>query len=220
MSNNLNIRGLYMVIAVLVGAILVVAVYIVISSLLAGQPLTQANTAASTDGITRIDPPIEVPPFTLTAADGTFFNSAQLLGRPVLLSFGFTHCPDICPLTLRDFRRVHAALGDHIHLLWISVDGERDTPAVMTRRFQQLEVEDIVIGLTGQPAAVRTMGQPLGLDFIYSEPNESGFYNVDHTASYFLLDAQGRWIRRFAFGTDLPTLLAELEIILQQTPQG
>ncbi len=216
MSNNLNLRWLFVIIGLLVGAILLVAAYIVASALLADEQQPQAATA---DGITRIAPPIEVPPFILTALDGAPFDSSQLLGRPVLLAFGFTNCPDICPLTLRDFRRVHDALGDRIHLLWISVDGERDTPDVMTRRFRQLEVENIVIGLTGQPDAVRAMGQPLGLDFVYSEPNESGFYNVDHTASYFLLDSQGRWIRRFAFGTDLPTLLAEVESVLQQ-PTG
>jgi protein SCO1/2 len=83
---------------------------------------------------TPIDPPRPLADFTLPSQDGTPLSLSALHGKYVLLFFGYTHCPDVCPTTLTDFVQVKRALGaaaSQVRFVFISVDGERDTPPVL-----------------------------------------------------------------------------------------
>lgn len=173
------------------------------------------------DGVTRITPPVTVPAFTLTDLNGDSFNSSTLAGKTVVLAFGFANCPDICPLTLRQFAQLRenlGALAEDVQFVWISIDGNRDTPAALTTRFRQYAVLDDVIGLTGDPDVIRQAFAPLGLDFIYGTAAADGNYDVDHTSSTFLLDQQGRWVMRFVFGTQRSLIEQAIREEIAQTP--
>ena len=210
-ENNL----LFGSIALLIAAIIIVALVIIVR----GFTQQNAHELLSDDfsGVTPIVPPISTGNWTLIDLEGNEFAALALNGKPTLLSFGFANCPDICPLTLREFQQVQNTLGtnsDAVNFAWISVDGNRDTPENISAKLQQLGVQDFVIGLTGDPEDVRLMGQPFGLNFVYGEPNEAGYYTVDHTSSYFLLDAQGNLVVRFAFGVDRARIVEEIEKLL------
>ena len=168
------------------------------------------------DGAIRIEPPIDLPDITLSNQDGAPFKLSDLRGRYVLLAFGFTNCPDICPLTLSDFQQVRNMLGDRgeaVAFGFVSVDGRRDSPAVLRSYFEFREL-DGVIALTGSEETVRAFGAPLGLSFEVSGDVSAGAYSVNHSAGSFLLDTRGRWIMRFQFGLPPDQIAAELRALL------
>jgi protein SCO1 len=216
-----TMKWIWILVSLLIGAIVVVSGIIVINTMQntpSTQPSQQQDEAFN--GVKIISPAQPAQDFTLIDTTGQGFTRAQLLGKPTLFSFGFTHCPDICPTTLNTFRQIQRTLatqGDAVNFVFISVDGERDTPEVLLSKLQQLGVDDFVIGLTDTPNAVRDFGNPYGLDFIYGKADEAGNYNVDHTASYFLLDKTGNWIRQYAFGLD-KTLIEQDLLALLATP--
>ncbi len=174
--------------------------------------------AAAFDGILAIDPPVDLPPFVLTDSKGRSVRLADLRGGHTLLTFGFTHCPDICPLTLNDFARIRRLLGDlteHITFVFVSVDGKRDTPEALRQYFEFRQLHDIS-ALTGDEASVRALGQPFGLAFEISDEGRSGGYLINHTTGAFLLDPAGRWIKRYQFGVPPDTIAAELRTLLKR----
>ncbi|MDE2637716.1 MAG: SCO family protein [Chloroflexota bacterium] len=170
------------------------------------------------NGVIRIEPPIELPEFTLTSQDGDPTSLRDLRGQFVLLTFGFTNCPDICPLTLSEFQLVKGLLGDHSHevaFVFISVDGSRDKPDVL-RNFLDYRKLDEIIGLTGAEIDVQAAGEPLGLSFERSGETSPGSYSVNHSAGSFLLDRRGRWIMRYQFGLPPETIAADIQAIITQ----
>src|SRR5690606_34530407 len=112
---------------------------------------------------------------------------------------------------------IHDELGadaGRVNFVFISVDGNRDTPDRLSRYFTLRSVEDFVIGLTGEPEDVRRIGVDYGVKFEYETPDSNGAYNVDHTAGYFLLDAQNQWVMRYAFGTDSAIVIEDLQAMI------
>jgi len=218
-SKRNNLTWLYLLIGGLISAIILVAGYILFLSLTEPQTMTASTAFVQTsadNGVTEIEPPIEVGDFTLTDQNGEELSLSDFQGKPVLMTWGFTHCPDICPLTLGEMRQIHEELGeqgDDVNFVFISVDGNRDTPAVLNTYFRVLNVP-FVHGMTGDPDAVREIGSPLGVDFAYTEPDDSGFYTVNHTAGMFLLNEDGNWIRRYTYGIERSTLVADLRDVL------
>ncbi|MBE0689844.1 MAG: SCO family protein, partial [Anaerolineae bacterium] len=94
----------------------------------------------SSGGAARVTPPYHVSDFTLTSKTGEPMSLSDLHGKPTMLMFGYTHCPDVCPLTLAQYEQVKGVLGDtanDVNFLFISVDGERDTPEVVTDYLEQ-----------------------------------------------------------------------------------
>lgn len=174
--------------------------------------------SASVDGILAIDPPLDIPAFELTDSYGNTVRLDDLRGRHTLLTFGFTHCPDICPLTLNDFAWIQRQLGEtaeEVAFVFISVDGKRDTPAALRRYFEFREYSDIS-ALTGDEASVLALGEPFGLAFEISDEHQSGAYLINHTSGSFLLDEAGRWIKRYQFGVPPDAMLADLNSLLDQ----
>lgn len=156
-------------------------------------------------GISAITPPRAVADFTLTAQTGEPFTFSDLRGKAVLLVFGYTHCPDVCPMTLMEMNRVRDQLGadaDRVAFVFVSVDGDRDTPAWLNTYFNTRGINDYMIGLTGTEGQVRRVGADYGLYFKKNTTTGSAAaYLVDHTASSYLIDPQGRLSAIIAFGT-------------------
>jgi protein SCO1 len=130
-------------------------------------------------------------PFTLTGADGKPFSSASLKGKPYGIFFGFTHCPDVCPMTLARLVKLRKELnaGERpFEILFVTVDPERDTPDEVGKYAALFNSP--ITGLTGSPAAVEQVKKQFG---IYSKkvPDEQGGYSVDHTSTVLLFDKSG-----------------------------
>lgn len=149
-------------------------------------------------------------PFLLTGSDGKPFSSEQLVGKPYALFFGFTHCPDVCPTTLARLARLRKQVGkgdDAFAIVLVSVDPERDTPAEMAR-YAGLFGTPVIV-LTGSTAAIEGIKALFG---VYSEkvPQDGG-YNVDHTATTFLIDASGKFAATISPNEGDPAALAKLK---------
>ena len=137
-------------------------------------------------------------PFTLTASDGKPFNSASLAGKPAAIFFGFTHCPDVCPTTLARLANLRRQLGqgdDGLSIVFISVDPERDRPGDLANYLTLFDTP--IVGLTGTPAQVDQVKRQFG---VYSAKVEQpgGGYSVDHTATVFLMDRNGKFVATLA----------------------
>jgi len=213
-------RGLVLLIGGLLLAIGAAALWVLAQRL--SQPANESASlvfepAGAQSGITYIEPARTMPDFTLTDQRGQAFSLHDLRGQPTLISWGFTNCPDICPLTLSDYRRMYDDLGEdgaRVNFVFISVDGARDTPEALASMFSRLRVENFVRGLTGPHEDVMRIGADYGVQARFNPPNERGFYTVDHTGGSFLLDAEGRWVARYTFGVDRAAILTDLRRLL------
>jgi protein SCO1 len=136
-------------------------------------------------------------PFHLVDQDGKPVSNQDMKGRPFLVFFGFTHCPDACPITLFDMSQMLHALGpdaDRIGTLFVTVDPERDTPAVLKDYLSNFDPH--VRGLTGDPAAVNAAIKAYRV-YARKVPLEGGDYTMDHTAVVYLMDKDGRFVAPF-----------------------
>ena len=136
-------------------------------------------------------------PFQLVDQNARTITDQDLKGRPFLVFFGFTHCPDICPTSLFEISEVLRAMGPDatkVNAYFVSVDPERDTPAVMKDYLQSFDPN--LKGLTGSPEAVAKM---LSAYRVYAKkvPLKDGSYTMDHTAAVYLLDRDGRFVAPF-----------------------
>ncbi|MBS9720904.1 SCO family protein [Tianweitania sp. BSSL-BM11] len=150
-------------------------------------------------------------PFSLVDQDGNQVTEAAFRGHPSAVFFGFTHCPEVCPTTLFEMDGWLKTLGDEgkdIRAYFVSVDPERDTPAIMKSYVGN--VSDRIIGLTGEPDKVAAMAKSFG---IYSRrvPLEGDDYTMDHTASVLLLNPAGDFFGTIAYEENPETAIAKLK---------
>lgn len=152
--------------------------------------------------------------FRLTSHEGRAFRFAELRGAPVLVVFGFTHCPDVCPLTLR---KLAAVLGSDdpaasdLRVALISVDGDRDTPAVLRDYLQDLGPG--FVGLTGPPSTVAPIAARFEAVFFKGLPEDkAGNYLVQHSSRVYLVDRDGRLAATLPTAS-APAILAALRAL-------
>ncbi len=150
------------------------------------------------DGLKNVAAPASIGgPFQLADQNGKAVTETNLQGKPSIVFFGFTHCPDICPTALFEMSEVLKAMGkdgDRINAFFVSVDPERDTPAAMKAYLGSFDPR--IQGLTGDPAAVTKMTTSYR---VYSKkvPLKDGDYTMDHTALIYLMDRNGKFIAPF-----------------------
>lgn len=156
------------------------------------QNATKKLPAPPAGQFTRLTPPRPAPDFIFRNTEGGMTFRHNLNGKPTLLFFGYTHCPDICPTTLSDFKKVKRELGadgDKINYVFISVDGERDTPALLK---QYVGIFDPSFkALTADPWVVGSTFTDYGGKAIIDKSD--GGYKVSHTSDAYLVDADGLW---------------------------
>lgn len=150
----------------------------------------------------RLPTPIPAPsaiggPFRLVDQNGAAVTQDDLKGKPSLIFFGFTHCPDICPTALFDMTQVYKALGrdgDRLAAFFVTVDPERDTPDILKEYLSSFDPR--LRGLTGDLASVAAMEKAYR---VYSKkvPLDGGGYTMDHTALVYLMDKEGRFVAPF-----------------------
>ncbi len=134
-------------------------------------------------------------PFSLVSQDGKAFTERDVAGKPFLVFFGFTHCPEICPTTLFELSEALRATGDRgkdLRALFISVDPERDTPEVLKQYLQSFDPR--IVGLTGSDEAVKATVRAYKA-LATRVPLKDGGYTMDHTSSVYVMDGKGRFLR-------------------------
>jgi len=148
-------------------------------------------------------------PFTLQAADGKIVTDKDFLGAPTLVYFGYAHCPDICPTELAAMTAVFAKLPDRpIKGLFITVDPERDTPAIMADYVSSFDKR--IIGLSGNPAQIADAERAYRVYARKGDVKPDGSYSMDHTSIVYLMDAKGGFVE--AFNLDRPADEAAKEL--------
>jgi protein SCO1/2 len=162
-------------------------------------------------------PPRAAIDFTLQASDGSEFKLSQQRGKVVLLNFGYTFCPDVCPTTLVELSQVRARLGDaakRVQTAFITLDPERDTPerlSIYTKAF-----DPTFIGLTGsaeQLAHVRTMYGVIA-EKETSQGTSAG-YLIAHSAYTYVIDPKGRLRLLFPFGMSVEEMADDIMQLLR-----
>ncbi len=136
-------------------------------------------------------------------------RARDLKGAPALVFFGFTRCPDVCPTTLLKLAQVRREAGlANLRVVFVSIDPQRDTPAVLDRYVHAFD--PAFIGLTGEPAAVTALARHLNVAVNRVEL-PGGDYTMDHSAVVFLLDAQARVVAIFTPPFDTKLMAADLK---------
>lgn len=166
---------------------------------------------------TVIDPPTPLSDFSLPSSGGAPLGLAELRGKPTLIFFGFTNCPDVCPTTMADFKQAKDALGadgGRVNFVLISVDPERDTPEALARYLGNFD--PAFIGLQGDEATLRRIGRDYGLYYQAQPPREDGSYDVEHSSASYLADAEGRLRVVYSYGTPADTYVGDLRKLLAE----
>lgn len=136
-------------------------------------------------------------PFSLTDQNGQPITEVALKGKPTLIFFGFTHCPDVCPTALFEMSEIFNALGpdaSKAQAFFVSVDPERDTPDVLKSYVSSFSPQ--IVGLSGTPEATEQIKREFR---VYSRkvPLKDGDYTMDHTAVVYLMDKEGNFVAPF-----------------------
>jgi protein SCO1 len=159
--------------------------------------------------------------FSLVSHDGKTFDNAALKEKWTFWFFGFTHCPDICPVTLGVFDRVHKMLNartdgaiENVHFVFVSVDPERDTPELLNKYVPQFN--PAFLGVTGDSAELARLSESMGVSYGKHEGSTPANYTMDHSSAALLTDPRGKLIGVFAAPHAAQDMLAGLLKIRQQ----
>lgn len=134
-------------------------------------------------------------PFTLLTGDGKTITDADMRGRPFLVYFGYTHCPDVCPATLAEISDVLKRLPDKpIRVLFVTVDPERDTPKLMADYVSSFDPR--IVGLSGSPQQITAIEKAYRV-YARKAPTKDGDYSMDHSSIVYLMDANGGFVKAF-----------------------
>lgn len=149
-------------------------------------------------GVSKVAQPAAIGgPFQLTDQNGNAVTDQNLKGKPTLIFFGYTHCPDVCPTSLFEMSEVLRAMGkdaDKVNAVFISVDPERDTPATMKDYLASFDPH--LEGLSGDPAEIAKVITSYRV-YAKKVPTKDGDYTMDHTALIYLMDRDGRFVSPF-----------------------
>ncbi|WP_292242940.1 SCO family protein [Mesorhizobium sp.] len=156
--------------------------------------------------------------FTLTAPDGTTVTDETYRDKWLLVFFGYTSCPDVCPATLSEIAVAIEELGPDaakLQPIFITVDPERDTPEVMGKYTGAIDPR--IVGLTGSPQQIAAVAQGYGA-YSARHKTEAGAedYVVDHSTYIYIMDPQGKFVRGLDFDTPASLIADTLRKIMAQ----
>ena len=183
-------------------AVILATIAFTVLQLRADKPPPEMNAASSF-----------APTFRLADGDGRIRESAEFRGHWLLVFFGFTNCPDVCPTTLSEVAQVMDDLGQEgqqVQPVFISIDPERDRAASMddyTRAFHST-----ILGLAGDAAQTRAAAESFRI-FYEREPDASApdAYTMSHSAGLFLVGPDGQWVKQYGYGTPAAEILSDLQ---------
>ena len=205
MGRSTNIRASLLLVATLV------------SFGVAELPRPASAAVPAYERVRVLETPKPIGSATLTDQDGVPFDLAKLQGKVAFVLFGFTNCPDACPLSMERLRELnHSGLvaADEVAYVLISVDGERDTPAAM-KAFLAKYSSDFV-GLTADPNRVQPIAQQFSAAFFKgSRHAHDGGYEVAHSPQIFVLDQKGR-VRAEVYGASLEAMAGVAHALMDE----
>ena len=163
-----------------------------------------------------LEPPGPAPEFTLRSDTGKTVRLRDWRGNVVLLFFGYTSCPDVCPTTLSDLAEVKKQLGpaaQRLRVALVTVDPERDTAKRLHTYVQAFD--PTFVGLTERKPALAAIWKAYGV-YVRSHrvSGSSDGYMVDHSATTFVIDAEGRLRLAISFGTPVADIRHDLQLLL------
>ena len=200
-TNDTGKRRRLLLLAALIGLAAGVATAVMLAVIPAGGPQQSSSGKALIGG-----------PFTLLKPDGTNVTDQTFAGKPMLVYFGFTNCPDVCPAGLQVISAALDKLGpkaDGITPLFITVDPERDTPQVLGEYVKSFNPR--IIGLSGSPQDVAAVTKAYRV-YVNKVPNdkEPERYGVDHSSFMYLMNAKGEYVKHFLHTVDVDQLASEI----------
>lgn len=175
-----------------------------------GELQKAARQGASLPGAARIG-----GAFELTDQNGKTFSSEQLKGKPHLVFFGFTHCPDICPTTLLELTKLLESMGDdanQLAVLFITVDPARDTPESLNSYLASFDPR--ITGLTGSGEQIKKVANLYRAVYEKVPSADGSDYTMNHTATVYLISGTGALSSTFAWGEDIETQRKKLARLL------
>jgi protein SCO1/2 len=163
-----------------------------------------------------IEPPREIPAFTFVQSTGDTVRFAPEAGRPTLVFFGYTHCPDVCPVTLADWSRAKAALGEkasRVRWIFVTVDPARDTPAVAEAYARRFDAS--FIGVSGDSATTSAIQEAFTIASYETPGATDADYLVTHASQSFLIDDAGQLRAMYSFNSGVEAIVADLAQLLR-----
>lgn len=167
-------------------------------------------------GTTYAEPYPVASEIELTQANGDSFRLSDLRGKLVMLFFGYTSCPDVCPTTLAELKQALEKLGDRadqVQVLFVTVDPQRDTPERLQEYVNHFNPS--FIGLSGSESELAKVWQQYGVVREVVESKSAMGYMVNHTARVTLIDRQGNLRVSFPFGTPVEDIVHDLKLLLK-----
>jgi len=163
------------------------------------------------------DPPRPAPAFALPASSGTPVKLADYRGKVVVLEFGFSHCPAVCPVSLASLtqaRQLLGARGKDVQVLFITVDPARDTPERLRTYLAQFDPS--FVGISGSEAQIAQLLKDYGISAAKHPVKGTNEYSMSHSSYLYFLDRQGRQRSMMPFGRPAADIAHDLAILLNQ----
>jgi len=163
----------------------------------AGAVASAPKPLPAVEGVMTVEPRV-AGDLAMTDQDGAATKLSELAGAPVLVFFGFTHCPEICPTALADISQIIDTLGpdgEKVNALFVTVDPERDTPAVLKDYLSSFNPR--LIGVGGDADALAAVAKAYRV-YYKKVPLKDGDYTMDHTAIVYLMDKNGNFVAPFS----------------------
>jgi protein SCO1/2 len=181
--------------------------------------LVLSGAVAGADGLKAgvFDPPRAAPAIELAGSNGKAFRLADYRGKVVVLEFGFTHCENVCPVSLAALAQARAQLGAagaEVQVVFVSVDPERDNPQRLRGYLAQFDPG--FIGVTGTPAQVAGVLRNYGINAVKRLPDQDGDYAINHSSYLYFIDRQGRQRAMMPFGRPAADIAHDLAILLKR----
>jgi len=182
--------------------------------------ITLAALVANADELKSgvFNPPRAAPDFSLPGSDGEEFTLSKHRNKLIVLGFGFSHCQDICPMTLAKLAQARKDLGvlaDDIQVVYITVDPERDTSERLRRYMANFHSS--FIGISGSDEELTKLRKAYGI-MAAKEVHKDGNYQVHHSSYLYLIDNQGLLRALVPFGKTSDDIVHDIRILLQENP--
>jgi len=174
-----------------------------------------ASTAAPALKAGVFEPARAAPDFVLRGSDGAELKLSRYRGKVVLLFFGFSHCAEVCPVTLATLAQARKALGSDgaaVQVVYVTVDPERDTPQMMKTYLAAFD--PTFLGGTGQPEAMAALRKNYGVVANKVATGSGSVY--DHTSSIFIIDREGRLRAMMPYGRSAKDFVHDIRLLLAQ----
>ena len=167
---------------------------------------------------TVLTKPIKLDEFMLTADDDTVFSNQSLKDKWSLLFFGYTHCPDVCPLTLHHLAQANKELADKLDstpdIIMVSVDPDRDTSEILQKYVRSFG--ENVSGVTGKNEELDKLTSQLGI-FYNANKHEGENYSVNHSAAVILINKNAEFHAVFSAPHSIEHFVSDLPLILKES---